>query len=245
MWSWIRFWPLQKGINPRAWTWNQKYPSHLQIQTSLIATWYFPFNIGYVLFPIKICFQLVVFIFLTVFFSLILLFVILGQYMCAIMATPCIALHIICHETPEPCKCCALIFLPFLTVFLMVLFTFLMLMYPIFRNYYHHGIYDHLEKTILGGVKCYLGTMKGLISMWFISFYFFNNLHIDQMKSSKPFKPRLKSMARKTFLALMLISPSPFPPSFNISLNSSNSGTNPDAVSEIFIYFSMFNLYFP
>ena len=65
------------------------------------------------------------------------------------------------------------------------------------------------------------------------------------MKSSNPFKPKLKSTFKKQFFAFTLISPSPFPPSFNNYFNSSNSGTNPDAVSEMFIYFSIFNRSFP
>ena len=93
---------------------------------------------------------------LTVLCSTLLIAIILAQFLCALMSTPMIALHIICNETPDPCKLCACIFFPFVTVFLILIFTFLMLMYPIFRNYYHHGIYDHLEKTILGGTKCYL-----------------------------------------------------------------------------------------
>ena len=121
-------------------------------------------NLGFVFLPIKLPLQIAAFLLFTVLCSMLLILIIFGQFGCALMATPCIALHIICHETPEPCKCCALIFLPFLTVFLILVFTFLMLMYPIFRNYYHHGIYDHLEKTILGGVKCYLESVKGLMS---------------------------------------------------------------------------------
>ena len=48
-------------------------------------------------------------------------------------------------------------------------------MYPIFRNYYHHGIYDNLEKQTLGMVKCYLGCVRGIFSIWWYYDIIYNN----------------------------------------------------------------------
>ena len=123
------------------------------------------FNLGYILWPLKLALQLILIILLTAAGSALLTISIVMRYACALMFTPCIALHIVCAQVPPELRLCALIFYPLVLVFLILLFLVLMVMYPFFRNFYHHGIYDQLERSILGMSKCYLGCVKGIISM--------------------------------------------------------------------------------
>ena len=106
---------------------------------------------------------MVLIILITVTGSVLLTISIVMRYACALAFTPLVACHIACVEVPPELRLCACIFYPLIVVFLIFLFSFLMVMYPVFRNYYHHGIYDELERSILGMSKCYLGCVKGII----------------------------------------------------------------------------------
>ena len=120
--------------------------------------------VGFLLLPIKIVFQGFLFLSLTIFGSMLLTLSIILRFATVVAVTPFIGLHIICHECPTIVKVFWCIFLPLLTVFLILIGTILMLTYPIFRNFYPHGVYDSLENSILEFVGCYLGAMKGIFS---------------------------------------------------------------------------------
>ena len=79
--------------------------------------------------------------------------------------TPWIAIQILCHELPDSLKCIGtLILFPFLTVVLIFVFIGLFFLYPVFRNYYHHGIYDGMEKMITGAAKCFIVLVKNILT---------------------------------------------------------------------------------
>lgn len=86
-----------------------------------------------------------------------------SRYLLVLVIIAFLACHIVCAEVPPALRLFALIFYPLIVVFLILLLSVLMVMYCVFRNYYHHGIYDDLEKSLLGTSKYYLIGVKGIL----------------------------------------------------------------------------------
>lgn len=57
-----------------------------------------------------------------------------------------------------------LIFLPVLAALLAFFLLLIMILFPVMRNLYHHGIYDGVENVINELVLCYLGMASKILS---------------------------------------------------------------------------------
>ena len=87
--------------------------------------------------------RVLLFLFVSIFFSIIYLMVLLSALVFFIVISPLIILAIGCHSEGGQ-KCLVILFLPLLTALLIMILLVMFFGYPFFRNFYHHGLYDGL-----------------------------------------------------------------------------------------------------
>ena len=118
----------------------------------------------YILLPFKIGFQLFFFAVITVFFSLFSTLGALIVFSLLLAISPLIVLGLICQIPNFGLRILVLVFFPVLTALLIGFLVIMAAFYPIFRNYYHHGIYDGVENYVSFCALHYLKVVKWTFS---------------------------------------------------------------------------------
>ena len=120
--------------------------------------------------PFKLILQLFLFTFLTVIGSLVVILTYFLKYLQSLTLIPYVTIHVLCTELPYAARFFFIIFIPILVFSYFCMFTTLYAVYPLFRRYYHHGLYDGLEKILLKETICYLSMVKAIFSLWLFIF---------------------------------------------------------------------------
>ena len=118
----------------------------------------------YFLLPFKFIVQILFFLTITVLFSFLSLLGALIVFALLLAISPLIILALVCQIPDFFLRLLGIVFIPMFTVLLIGLLVIMALLYPIMRNYYHHGVYDGLENYVSFCALLYLKVVKWIFS---------------------------------------------------------------------------------